>query len=212
VTLDRRLCVVAVVAMLVLAERALAQSPSSEPPPRWIPLSRFGMTLGAGGGVTDFTDSGTRTVTGAGGTWNFRLAFRTRRVLGAEVSYVGGANPIRGFEPSDAKLIRNGLEAALRVNVPLYAGDTLLEPYFAGGMGWNGYRVTNATAANASVSPAGTDTLAFPVALGFVVAYKGFIADTRVTIRPTYRQTALRDQAGSALTNWDLGAMVGFEF
>ncbi len=190
---DGRSCVVAVVLLVVVAHRALAESPTPEESSRWMPLSRFGMTLAGGGGVTDFTESGTRSVTQTGGSWDFRLAFRTRRMLGAEISYVGGAYAIQGFENSDTKLVRNGIEVAMRLNAPCYVGDTLLEPYFAGGMGWNGYRITNTKEATASTSPGGTNTLAFPLSLGFVVAYKGFIADARYTIRPTYHQSTLRD-------------------
>ena len=109
-------------------------------------------------------------------------------------------------------LIRNGVEPALRLNAPFYAKDTLLEPYFAGGMGWNGYRITNVTGATESASPTGTNTLAFPLAVGFAVGYKGFVADARATLRPTFRQTTLRDEGSAALTNWDLGGMIGFEF
>ena len=38
------------------------------------------------------------------------------------------------------------------------------------------------------------------------------IADTRFTIRPTYDQTLLTQETSSALTNWDFGGMVGYEF
>ena len=117
-----------------------------------------------------------------------------------------------GFATADTKLIRNGVEAAMRFNAPLYLKDTLIEPYFAGGVGWNGYRITNVTAATASASPTDTNTVAFPLAVGMALGYKGFVADVRTTFRPTYNQTTLRDEGSSALTNWDLGGMIGFEF
>ena len=229
-TRHRKLSCLTVAFGLAMAGPALAQSSppagwpaasetpdaagATEPPLRWMPLSRFGMTLAAGGGVTDFTDSGTRALTAFGGSWDVRMAFRTRRRLGFEVSYVGGENMIHGlgFGVDRTRLIRNGIEAALRLNAPLYAKDTLLEPYVAGGMGWNGYRITNAVGATASASPTDTNTLAFPLSAGFAVGYKGFIADARFTLRPTYYQTTLRDEGGGALTNWDLGAMLGYEF
>lgn len=200
------------------AEEVRAQSPplAEQPsaPVRWTPFSRFGMTLAGGGGVTAFAGSGTRDVTQTGGSWDVRIAFRTRRLLGFEISYIGGANLVHGLglQTSDTRLIRNGVEPALRLNVPFYAKDTLLEPYFVGGMGWNGYRITNAGGATESASPTDTNTLAFPFAVGFAVGYKGFVADARATLRPTFRQTTLRDQGSDALTNWDLGGMIGFEF
>jgi hypothetical protein len=231
VKLDRMISVVTAAVTAAMAGNALAGSsaptgetaPSAEvpnaagapePPPRWKPLSGFGMTLAGGGGVTAFTQSGTRDVTQIGGSWDVRMAFETRRLLGFEISYIGGANTIHGLGPagSDATLIRNGIEAALRLNLPLYAQDTLLEPYFAGGVGWNGYRITNVTTASASVSPTSENAFSVPLAVGFAVGYKGFIADARYTVRPTYHQTTLRDQGSGALTNWDFGGMLGFEF
>jgi hypothetical protein len=45
-----------------------------------------------------------------------------------------------------------------------------------------------------------------------MLGHQGFVADLRYTIRPTYAQTILGDQGRSGLTNWDVGAMIGFEF
>jgi hypothetical protein len=211
-----------------LAEGALSDEPTpvappaaqppgeraEEPPPRWKPLSSFGMTLAAGGGLTDFTSSGAREVTDLGGAWDIRMAFRTRRLLGFEISYIGGANVVHslGLDTTATKLIRNGVEGAMRLNAPFYVKDTLLEPYFAGGLGWNGYRITNVETATASVSPSGQNTLAVPIAAGFLAGYKGFVADFRGTFRPTFGQTTLRGAGDTALTNWDVGGMIGFEF
>ena len=228
--LDRKIGLLALAAMVTVTRTASAESspstveptpprqahdaPAPAPPPRWMPLSRFGMTLAGGGGMTAFVESGTRDIAETGGSWAVRLAFGTRRILGVEVSYVGGGNVVRslGFDTTDTKLIRNGIEAAMRLNAPLYVKDTLIEPYLAGGAGWNGYRITNVTGATASASPTDTNTVAFPLAVGLAVGYKGFVADVRTTFRPTYNQTTLRDEGSSALTNWDLGGMVGFEF
>jgi hypothetical protein len=231
VKLDQKIGLLAAAVTVAAAGNAGAQSsPSSAPPttsaetpggaggqepaPRWTPLSRFGMTLAGGGGVTAFTGSGTRDVAQTGGSWAVRLTFRTRRLLGPEISYIGGANRLHslGLDTSDTRLIRNGIELALRLNAPLYLRDTLLEPYFTGGVGWNGYRITNASSATASASPTSANTVALPLAVGFAVGYKGFLADLRTTIRPTYRQTTLPDQGSGALTNWDFGGMIGFEF
>jgi hypothetical protein len=228
---DRSISLVGAAAIMALTGNALGQvCPPSPPPapsatapdtagpagpsPHWRPLSGFGMSVAAGGGVTDFTQSGVRNLTEVGGSWDVRLAFGTRRLLGFEVSYIGGANMIHGlgFDSSHTKLIRNGVEGALRLNAPLYVRETLLEPYVAGGMGWNGYRITNVTTATASVSPTNENTLSVPLAAGFAVGYKGFIADVRYTIRPTYKQSTLRDDGSGALTNWDTGATLGYEF
>lgn len=79
---------------------------------RWQPASGFGLALMAGGGVTDFTQGATRDFTGTGGSWDARLAFGTREIIGFEASYVGGANTIHnlGTSNSNTNLVRNGVE------------------------------------------------------------------------------------------------------
>jgi hypothetical protein len=229
VKLDRKIALVAALVTVAAARNVGAQSaPPAEPPAEspdtperavpppsseWRPRSGFGMTLAGGAGVTDFTQGSTRGVTETGGSWAVRFAFLTRRLLGFEVSYVGGANTIRslGFDRS-ATLIRNGIEGILRVNAPLTVKGTLLEPYIAGGAGWNAYHITGVETATSSVSLASQSALSVPLAFGFAVGYRGFIADARYTVRPTYGQTTLHGDGGDALTNWDVGAMVGYEF
>jgi hypothetical protein len=181
---------------------------------RWVPASSFGMSVMAGGGVTDFTASAARDATRTGGSWDVRFAFGTRRWVGVEGSYIGGANGVHGLGPTNgnATLVRNGLEGSLRLNAPTYVRDTVLEPYFTAGFGWNGYRVLNVHDATSSVNATSSNTVSVPIAAGFSVAWKGFIADLRYTIRPTYRQTTFVTEGSSALTNWDLGGMVGYEF
>lgn len=185
------------------------------PPRHWEPASRSGIAILAGGGLTDFTQSSARNNTSTGGSWDVRLAFGTRRWLGFEASYVGGANGLHNLGTNNnSTLVRNGVEGSVRLNVPLYVHDTLFEPYAAGGVGWNGYRVTNYNSATASVAVSGTrdNTVSVPLALGFAVGYKGFIADTRYTVRPTYNQSTLVNEGSSGLSNWDLGGMLGYEF
>ena len=103
VTRHRKLNRLTFAVALAMAGPALAESPlaterpaatgetpsasgPAERPTRWMPLSRFGMTLAAGGGVTELTGGGTRALTQFGGSWDVRLAFRTRRLVGFEVS------------------------------------------------------------------------------------------------------------------------------
>lgn len=180
---------------------------------RWMPASRIGVGVFAGGGVTDFTDGAARSQTNTGGSWTARVTAGTRSVVGVEGSYVGGANTISGLGNGNATLVRNGVEGVLRINLPLYAHDTLLEPYIFGGAGWNAYRVTNYNSLSTASVSSGTDnTLTIPLGLGFTVGYHGFLADLRYTIRPTYDQSTLVDRSGTALTNWDAGGMIGYEF
>jgi hypothetical protein len=177
------------------------------------PVSKIGLTILAGGGVTDFTQGTTRDETGLGGSWDVRVIIATRHWLGFEASYIGSANPIKGLGfSSNSKLVRNGIEGALRVQAPLRSHCLLLEPYILGGAGWNAYRVTNVDSTTASVTTNSDNTLVLPFGVGFMVGYKGFVGDLRYTVRPTYQQTLLANQGANGLTNWDAGAMIGFEF
>jgi hypothetical protein len=38
------------------------------------------------------------------------------------------------------------------------------------------------------------------------------MADVRYTLRPTYDQSVFVNQTSGALSNWDLGGMLGYEF
>jgi hypothetical protein len=195
---------------------ALAQGDTANLPkatPHWAPASGYGLAIMAGGGATDFTNAVTRGETSTGGSWTVRFAVATRSLIGFEASYVGGANAISGLGAGNATLVRNGVEGVLRINAPLHARNVLLEPYLFGGAGWNGYRVTSVnSAATASVTTGTNSTLSVPLGFGFSVGYQGFVADLRYTIRPTYEQSIFRGQASTALTNWDAGAMLGYEF
>ena len=177
------------------------------------PDSKIGLAIMAGGGVTAFTEEATRGETTVGGSWDVRALVATRTWIGFEASYIGGANPIKALGVSgNSKLVRNGVEGAVRVQLPLHDRGTLLEPYVVGGVGWNAYRVTYVNTYSASVTTSSDNTVAVPFGAGFMVGYKGVVADLRSTIRPTYRQTILGSQGSTGLTNWDVGAMIGFEF
>jgi hypothetical protein len=193
-----------------------AHAADMPPPPaheRWWPMSQIGLGIFAGGGVTDFTEGVARNQTNTGGSWTARITAGTRGFIGVEGSYIGGANTVSGLGNSSATLVRNGLEGALRINIPLYAQSTLLEPYISGGAGWNSYRVTNYNSrVNASFTSGTDNTVSIPLAAGFTLGYRGFLADLRYTIRPTYDQTIFAGQSSSALSNWDAGGMVGYEF
>jgi hypothetical protein len=109
------------------------------------PDSKIGLAVMAGGGVTDFTQGATRDHTAMGGSWDLRALIATRTWIGFEGSYIGGANPIKALGLSgNSKLVRNGVEAAVRVQI--------------------------------------------------------------------FRQTILGSQGATGLSNWDTGAMIGFEF
>ena len=213
-----------VAAALVVGGRALAAAADSagtadapdtgeKRPSDGMPVSGIGLAILAGGGVTEFTEATTRYETRLGGSWDVRAVVATRRLIGFEASYIGSASPINGLGLSgDSKLVRNGIEGALRLQAPLRYRSALLEPYVLGGAGWNAYRVTNADSSTASTATNSDNALVLPFGVGFMVGYKGFLGDVRCTVRPTYQQTSLVTQGANGLSNWDAGAMIGFEF
>jgi hypothetical protein len=188
------------------------------PAARWTPGTGVGVSVTAGGGVTDFTHGAARDATGTGGSWDVRVAVGTRRWLGGELSYVGGLNSLDNVLGSSTststQLTRNGLEGAVRLNAPLYVGNTLLEPYVLGGVGWSAFRVTNfnALSADVDIDGNGSNVMTVPAGIGFAMGYKGLIGDIRGTYRPTFMQTLFPNQSGTVLTNWDVGGMLGYEF
>jgi hypothetical protein len=184
----------------------------AENPYGWyMPQSRFGMAIMLGGGVSDYPNNVVSNNTGVSGAWDLRLVFGTRLWFGGEIAYVGAASSINNLGlATSSTLVRNGIEGLLRINAPLHAGGTLLEPYIFGGLGWNLYDV------NASVSTAdlnvSDNTMSVPAGLGFSVGYQGFMADIRGTYRPTYFQQLFIAQPDTALTNWSADLTIGYEF
>ena len=73
-----------------------------------------------GGGYEDFTNSTLRNMTGGAGAWNARVIAGTRQYVGVEAAYVGAARGIDALGvQSNALLLSNGVEGALRLNVPV---------------------------------------------------------------------------------------------
>lgn len=178
-------------------------------PPAHTPL---GAGLLLGGGVQDFTGSNIRSVTGTAGFWNARMVFGTRQIVGFEAAYVGSAQSIEmlGLD-SDAMLLSNGAEGAVRVNLPMTRTSySLVEPFGFVGAGWSRYHVANTPVNTSSVAP-NDDILAVPYGAGVAFGYRGFMADARFTYRSTFYNDLLRT-SGGRLDNWTAGGQVGFEF
>ncbi len=107
-------------------------------------VSRVGVGLLLGGGYTQFTNSGIRNTTGDGGYWNVRIVEGTRQYVGFEAAYVGDARGMTGLGFSNnSRLISNGVEGVLRLNVPIVRGASLVEPFGFVGVGWQHYQITN---------------------------------------------------------------------
>jgi hypothetical protein len=177
--------------------------------PNW--MTKVGAGLLLGGGFEDFTNDSLRGMTSGGGYWNARAVAGTRQYVGVEAAYVGAARSINTLGiSSNAGLVSNGVEGALRVNVPLPQGRSLIEPFGFVGLGWQHYSLTNTNVNNSDIADS-DDVMTLPYGGGLEFSYGMFMADARFTYRQTYRNDLLRTTGGN-LNNWGLGAQLGVEF
>jgi len=210
----------------VAAQTGAVTEPSIPMPPLGVPsrttnydhypvqgtwVGRLGAGLLVGGGVEDFTDSSVRSVTGVGGSWMARAIAGTRQLVGVEAAYVGGAHGLDMLGVgTNAMLVSNGVEGAVRVNIPVLLPRTqLLEPFGFVGLGWSHYSVTNTNVTTADINR-NDDIMALPIGGGLEYAIGRFMADARFTYRSTYYNDLMR--TGGNLNNWGVSGQVGFSF
>jgi hypothetical protein len=175
-----------------------------------------GVSLQAGGGVTNFTGSSARDVTNVGGYWDVRSVFGTRSFVGGEVAYVGSA---RGISTSSVfsngtSLMGHGGEATLRLQVPMASSTgVLVEPFAFGGVGFSHYYLRNPSIGAVTTSD---DVGTIPVGVGLAAGYRGFMVDARFTYRPTFNSDDTFFGTGAVnnggLQSWTAGVSLGYEF
>jgi hypothetical protein len=210
---------VGVAALLLSPLSALAQTPVpyneryGEPAPEVRrgpgPPSGYGAAVQLGGGVMNFSGSGARGVTDVGGSWDLRLAWGTRSILGLEGAYVGSAQQLTvgGLDPN-AVLIGNGAEGDLRLNAPFVYNGALVAPFGFGGLGWTRFDVVNDNF-NESTVREKDHVMTVPVGGGLAAAYRGFIMDARFTYRFVYNNDLL---GSTNMDNWIASLNFGSEF
>jgi hypothetical protein len=182
---------------------------AQQAPPAW--RAPVGMAVLIGGGFQDFSNDTLRSMTGSGGYWNARLLFGTRQPIGVEAAYVGDARSISGLGlSSNSRLMSNGAEGALRLNLPIAQGASLVEPFAFVGLGWAHYQVSGNNTATSDLA-ASDDVLTLPYGAGLELSYRGLMADARFTYRQTYYNNLL-GSGGGDLNNWGVGALIGFEY
>jgi hypothetical protein len=180
--------------------------------------TRAGFAISAGGGASGFTNDALRGATNAGGDWDVRLTFGTRSPLAVEASYIGSAQAINSLGvDSDAMLVSNGAQAALRLNGTI---DLPVQPFIFGGVAWRRYDLTN-TRVNTADLPGTDNVLEIPVGVGVAGRFNGLILDARGEFRPTFDNDLMREintdvfgsnEGFAAMHRWGVNASVGYEF
>ena len=175
-------------------------------------VSPHGGGLFLGGGFEDFTDNNLRSMTGVGGYWSARIVGGMRRIVGVEAAYIGNARDIDALGLSgSARLISNGAEGALRLNIPIVSWNqmSLIEPFGFVGLGWSHFNVTTSRV-NTSDVASSDDIMTVPFGGGFAFGYGGFVADARFTYRKTYYNNLV--SGGGNLDSWGAGGQIGLGF
>jgi hypothetical protein len=175
-------------------------------------VSPHGGGLFVGGGFEDFTDDNLRSMTGVGGYWSARIVGGMRRIVGAEAAYIGNARDIDALGlGGSARLISNGAEGALRLNIPIVSWNqmSLIEPFGFVGLGWSHFNVTS-SGVNTSDVASSDDIMTVPFGGGFAFGYGGFVADARFTYRKTYYNNLV--SGGGNLDSWGAGGQIGLGF
>jgi hypothetical protein len=201
----------------LLAGPALAQTTNnvqtSGRPLSEAPVAPTGVGLQLGGGVTAFSRQAARDRFETGGYWDLRAVIGLESFLGGELAYVGSA---RGANASglsnDAALLGNGAEAVARVNLPIAAGSTRIEPFLFGGVGWTYYSLVNSDS-NTSGMKDNANAFVIPFGAGLSAAYDRFMLDARFTYRSVFDDklvpTANNDSLD--LQNWSVGLTLGYQ-
>ena len=73
--------------------------PAAAPKPYW--ARGFGWAMMAGGAYQDFTNTGMKSTTQAGGGWAARFIGGTNSIIGFEAAYIGAANQFQGLACND---------------------------------------------------------------------------------------------------------------
>jgi hypothetical protein len=175
-------------------------------------VTKYGLSITAGGGVAGFTDETLRDTADVGGTWDVRAAFGTHYPIALEAGYIGSAQSIDAVGlDTDAVLVGTAFEGLARVNL---LPQDRFNPYFFGGAAWRRYDVTNADTNTSDVSE--TDNLLeIPVGIGVNYRLSGFVADARGEFRIAGEEDLIRTDLGAdnaRMHTWSASAKLGYEF
>ncbi len=175
-------------------------------------ISNYGLAVGVGGGVADFTGDAMRDMTGTAGAWDARLIFGTHKYFGVEAGYLGSLQSIDSLGlDNNALLVSSGVDAAVRLH--LLPGQ--FQPYAFAGAGWRRYDLTNVETNTSSVTET-DDVLEIPFGIGFAYTYEHLTFDVRGSYRPTVGSDLvmpnLKGEDSPALDTFQVSGRIGWEF
>lgn len=186
--------------------------------PSRAPFTQIGMTLGIGGGVTNFTGSEMSSAVDVGGSWEVRSTIGTRLFLAGELAYVGSRRNISmpGVTTANADkphVFAHGLEGALRAQYPWVTGSWLIEPFAFGGLGWTHLGIDGIVPSGSALRTS-DDILVVPFGAGVSAIWNNIFVEGRFTYRAAFNEDLLATADGTpaSMGNWGAGALVGYEF
>jgi hypothetical protein len=175
-------------------------------------FDHLGFGFAVGGGIDDFAGETMRGNTSLGGSWTARVTAGTRSYVALEGSYIGSAQSIEALGlDTDAILVGNGAQGALRVNV---LRNFAVQPFIYGGLAWRHYSIERNSFNTSDVSNT-DDVMEIPAGVGVSGYIAGFMAD----VRGEYRWAEFEDLAPSrtsggeaSLDRWGVTANLGFAY
>jgi hypothetical protein len=174
--------------------------------------SQTGFAISAGGGASQFVGTTMRNVTGTAGDWTVRATLGTRSFVAGEVSYIGSAQSISTLGlPSNANLIGNGAQLALRLNGTVDYG---VQPFAYGGAAWRHYSLTNSSP-NLSDVRNNTNALEVPLGIGIAGYWNGLMLDARGEYRFGWTDNnIIPTSTGDSpnMSRWEATGNIGYEF
>jgi hypothetical protein len=152
-------------------------------------------SLQAGGGFTNFSETGTQLLTNPGGSWSVRGAFGLDRRVGAEAAYVGTAMTLDIPAADDAAVIGTAFEALVRLGYPieLIRNVSFVSPYVAAGVGWSLFNLAGTDESDEMGLEDSDSTFTIPLGIGVGLGYERLSLDVRFMWRPAFGDEMFRD-------------------
>jgi hypothetical protein len=181
-------------------------------------LGGYGLSVNAGGGVTDLSNGTARNVVDRGGTWDAGVVIGAAFPIALEADYIGSAQGMSGPIYGNSVLLSNGVQAMARLNL----GPEDLQFYLVGGGSWQHFNLTNTN--NNPIADMGSPTnsiwaIPFGGGLSARLFNTGFTVDARFIYRATVSDSksnggtlvAVGGDPGT-LDSWAVTGRLGYTF